>query len=586
MAWLKRTHNCAQLRASDEGREVVLNGWVDSRRDHGNLVFVDLRDLFGKTQIVFSPDRSGEAHKLAQELKSEYVIAIKGIVKRRLPGKENKEIPTGEIEVHATQLQILSEAKTLPFEITNNHFPSEELRLRYRYLDMRRKFMQKNFLFRHRLLQEIRAHFTSSGFMEIETPYMIKNTPGGARNFLVPSRSQPGTFFALAESPQIFKQLFMISGFDKYFQIARCFRDEDLRADRQPEFTQLDIEMSFVDEDDVMETVEDAMKEIFKRLLKIDIITPFEKLSYEESLKSYGTDKPDIRFGMKLVELTDLFYQSSFNIFRCAIDEGGMVKCINVPDGARLSRAQLDQYEKDLLKMGAKGLLWLKIQEKPSSPIAKYLSEKELQGIITKTGAQKGDLILISAGSRDLVNLSLSFLRENLAKSLGLINQKEFKFCWVKDFPLFEEGKEGELLSRHHPFTSPRDEDLEILEQNPLKVRAKAYDLILNGVEIGGGSIRIHKSELQKRIFRLLGFSEQEFSSKFGFFLEALQYGAPPHGGIALGLDRLAMLMLGLDSIRDVIPFPKTQTASCLLSGAPTRVPKEHLEELGIKTNT
>jgi aspartyl-tRNA synthetase len=580
---LKRTHPCGALRAPDEGKTVVLNGWVAGRRNFGRLIFVDLRDRTGRTQVLFSPDRAPGLVAAADQLKAEYVVAVKGIVRRRDADTINAKLPTGEIEVDAVELEVLNEAKTPPFEISDHLDVSEETRLQYRYLDLRRPAMQRNIITRHRITHAIRESMNQQGFLDIETPYLVKFTPGGARNFLVPSRLYPGKFFALAESPQIFKQLFMVAGYDRYFQIARCFRDEDLRADRQVEFTQLDLEMSFVQPDDVMSVVEEAVRHVWKTVLGVDIAVPFERISYAESTRIYGVDKPDLRFGMKIWDVTTAVAGSGFKVFSEAAS-AGVVRGLTGPGCAKFTRKESDALETFAKGFGAKGLVQLRVEEggKLAGGAVKFLKEPELSAIRTASGASPGDLLLLVADEEEKAAAVLGALRNHLRDRLGLVKEGDNRFCWVVEFPMFEKTDEG-IGARHHPFTSPKDEDLGILESDPLKVKAKAYDLVLNGVELGGGSIRIHRRDIQHRIFKLLGLSEEYLKDRFGFLLQAFEYGAPPHGGIALGIDRMAMLVLGLDNIRDVLTFPKTQRAVDLMTGAPGTVTEKQLKELHIR---
>ncbi len=582
---LKRTHTCGELRPADVGKTVVLNGWVDARRDFGKLVFVDLRDRYGRTQVLFSPDRSQPIHDQAARLRGETVIAVRGVVARRDADTVNPKIATGEIEVDVQELEILNESRTPPFEINDRLTGAEELRLQYRYLDLRRPSMQRNIVTRHRIVQVIREHMDAQGFIDIETPYMVKFTPGGARNFVCPSRLYPGKFFALAESPQIFKQLFMVSGLDRYYQIARCFRDEDLRADRQMEFTQLDIEMSFVEREDVMAAVEGAVSAVWKRLLGIDLATPFPRLTYDEAERDYGTDKPDLRFDLRIFDVSEAVKDAEFKVFSETVGKGGVVRGIRVPGGGAFSRKEIESLETHCKGIGAKGLVSLKIDEggKASGPSAKFFTEAHLAAVARASGAKPGDLLLFVADGEEKAASVLGGLRLVLRDKLKLVKDGEYRFCWVVDFPMFEVGEDGKVGAKHHPFTSPKDEYLEVLEKEPMKVRAKAYDLVLNGVELGGGSIRIHRRDVQQRIFALLGLSEEYTRDRFGFLLDAFEYGAPPHGGIALGIDRLAMLVLGLDNIRDVITFPKTQSTVDLMTGAPGTITEKMLKELHIR---
>lgn len=581
----KKTHDCGCLRISDVGQEVVLSGWVNVRRDHGGLIFVDLRDREGITQVVFNPQIDDAAHIIAHQLRSEYVIAVKGVVQARPLGTVNPNLITGQIEVLVYEVEILNTSKTPPFEIEDKLDASEDLRLRYRYLDLRRPKIQKNLIFRHHLCQKIREFLDRHRFIEIETPFLIKSTPEGARDYLVPSRVNPGRFYALPQSPQLFKQILMIAGFDRYFQIVRCFRDEDLRADRQPEFTQLDIEASFIDEEEIFELVEGLVVYIFREVLKREIQRPFFRLKYKEAMERFGTDKPDTRFGLEIVDVTEIVKESDFQVFKRAIEKGGQVKGIKVSSLEDISKGEIDYLTSLATLYGAKGLAYFKVKEgRCDSPIAKFFDADIQRRILDSLKAEEGDLLLFVADDFRIVSESLGNLRLHLGKRLNLIPDGTFEFLWVIHHPLVEYDEEEERFkAMHHPFTSPLAEDFPSLEKNPLEVRARAYDLILNGVEIGGGSIRIHQEEIQKQIFGLLGISPREAEEKFGFLLEAFTYGAPPHGGIALGLDRLLRIMLNLDSIREVIAFPKTQSATCLMTGAPFEATQQQLKELNIR---
>lgn len=581
---LKRTHMCGELRENHVGQNVVLMGWVQKRRDLGGLVFADLRDRTGIVQVVFGEEINKEAFIKAQELRSEYVIAVIGeVVLREAP---NPNIPTGMIEVKGKELRILSESETPPIYIKENLDASEAIRLKYRYLDLRRPDLQRNIIIRHKAAKVVRDFMDENGFLEIETPMLTKSTPEGARDYLVPSRNFPGKFYALPQSPQIFKQLLMVSGFDRYFQIVRCFRDEDLRANRQPEFTQIDIEMSFVDIDDVIDLNERLMKRLFKEILNIDIPTPFPRITYKEAMERYGSDKPDIRFGLELVDISDEVKESNFKVFKDTVANGGTVRGINAKGCAEFSRKEIDKLEELVKTYGAKGLAWIALKEgEIKSPIAKFLSEEELNAIKNKMQAEIGDLLLIVADKPKTVFASLGALRLELGRKLELIgpNNKEFKFLWVTEFPLLEyDEEEGRYVAMHHPFTSPMDDDIELLETNPEKVRAKAYDMVLNGEEIGGGSIRIHDTKLQERMFKALGLTMEKAYEKFGFLLEAFKFGPPPHGGLAFGFDRIVMFLTGTDNIKDVIAFPKNQNAACPLTNAPSEVDEKQLDELGI----
>lgn len=579
----KRTDMCGNLRIGDTGREVVLNGWISKKRNLGGLIFCDLRDRSGIAQIVFTDKVKKEIFEAADELKSEYVIGAKGKVVER--ESKNKELPTGDIEVIVDEFKIYSASETPPIYIKDDDNVDENLRLKYRYLDLRKSKMQKNMETRHKVAICARNFFDQEGFIEVETPTLIKPTPEGARDYLIPSRVNHGRFYALPQSPQMFKQILMVSGLDRYYQIARCYRDEDLRADRQPEFTQIDMELSFVEPDDIIEIQERFLQKLFKEVLDVDVQIPFARLTYDEAMERYGSDKPDTRFGFELKELGDIVADCDFKVFTGALESGGMVKAININGGAdKFSRKDIDKLQEKIKSYGAKGLAWLKVSgDGVSSPIAKFFDDDKMNEILSRLEASAGDLILIVADSAKVVYDSLGFLRRDIASTLGLLNDSQFNFLWVTDFPLFEYSEEdGRYYAMHHPFTCPRDEDIEKLETAPGEVKAKAYDIVLNGVELGGGSIRIHDRKLQQKMFKSLGLSDEEVNEKFGFMLEAFKYGTPPHGGLAYGLDRLVMLMLGESSIREVIAFPKNQNAQCLMSEAPGEIEQEQLDELAI----
>ena len=582
--WRKMA-DCNSLRAEDVGREAVLMGWVQRRRDHGGLIFVDLRDREGITQVVFDPQIGEEAHERAGVLRSEYVIAVKGKTRFRPEGMANPKLPTGEIEVAATELRILNSSKTPPFQVEDDVEASENIRLKYRYLDLRRPKLFHNLLLRHKVAQLTRGYFNELGFIEVETPVLTRSTPEGARDYLVPSRVNTGKFFALPQSPQLFKQILMVAGFERYYQIVKCFRDEDLRADRQPEFTQLDLEMSFIREEDIFVIIEGWIDRIFRELKAVSLDFPFPRMTYSEAMERYGTDRPDTRFGLPLTEVTGIVAESEFQVFRQAVERGGIVKALRVPGGKDLSRKELDDLIDFVKIFGAQGMAWIKIQpEGWQSPITKFLQQGVQRALEQRLGIETGDVILFVADQRKIVNDSLGNLRVRLGQQLGLIDPDEFNFVWITDFPLVQwDHEEKRYTSVHHPFTSPVESDMGLIETQPEKVRSRAYDLVLNGTEIGGGSIRIHQWEVQRRVFDALGISAEEAQEKFGFLLEALQLGAPPHGGVAFGLDRLVMLLCGASSIRDVIAFPKTQKATCLMTNAPSEADVNQLLELCVK---
>nr|WP_302600191.1 aspartate--tRNA ligase [uncultured Cellulosilyticum sp.] len=584
MHGLKRTHRCTELSAANVGQEVVVMGWVQRRRNLGQILFITLRDRSGLLQLSFNENTEKELFEKASTLRSEYVIAARGMVVSR-GADANKSMQTGDIEIDVKELRILSEAETTPFEILENIDTKEELRLKYRYLDLRRPDVQKNLILRSKVTQSVRRFLETEGFIEVETPILQKSTPEGARDYLVPSRVHPGHFYALPQSPQLFKQLLMVSGFDRYFQIAKCFRDEDLRADRQPEFTQIDMELSFVEPEDVMAVNERLIQAVFKEALDVDVQLPIQKMTYKEAMDRFGSDKPDLRFGVELQDLTDVVKGCGFAVFENAIAAGGTVRAINAKGMGDLGRKQIDALVKYGQDFGAKGVAWhqIKTDGEEKSSFAKFLSEETLAAIKEKMGADKDDLILVVADKPSVVFATLGALRLEVARRLDLINKDEFRFVWITEFPLLEYDEEaGRYVAMHHPFTMPMDEDLDLMETNPGAVRAKAYDLALNGCELGGGSIRIYQNDVQKRMFNLLGFTDEQAEERFGFLLNAFKYGVPPHGGLAFGLDRMIMLMCKADSIRDVIAFPKVKDASCLMTNAPDVVDQVQLDELSI----
>ena len=591
-----KSHSCGELSKKDVGAEVTLAGWVDRRRDHGRLIFIDLRDREGVVQVVFNPETSASCHKVASEMRSEYVIRVSGEVALRPRGTENPKLPTGDIEVIARNTDILNPSKTPPFYINEDIEVEESLRLKYRYLDLRRARMMKNLLLRHRVVKFIRDFLDAKGFIEVETPILIKSTPEGARDYLVPSRIHPGKFYALPQSPQQLKQLLMVAGVEKYFQIARCFRDEDTRADRQPEFTQLDLEMSFVEEEDIFSLMEELFTSMVEKLKpEMRVLKPFPRLTYAEAMERYGTDKPDLRFGLELGDLTDIAAQSEFSIFRSAIAEGGKVKGICAPGCGGYSRRQLDELNKLVQSLGAGGLVTMSLGtaggslndltiEMVKSVAARFLTLDQIKKMAHRLGADRGDLLLIVAGKPKLVDMTLSELRQEMGHRLKLADPNLLAFAFIVAFPLLDRNEETGLWEpMHHPFTAPRDEDVPLLDSAPEKVRAKHYDLVCNGCEIAGGSLRIYTSELQRKLFRLLGYSDEEVEERFGHLLEAFDYGAPPHGGIAPGIDRIVMLLAGEETIREVIAFPKNQSAADLTFDAPSPVSEEQLAELHLR---
>ena len=586
LAGMKRTHSCGALTAADAGTEVILCGWVSRQRDHGGLIFIDLRDRSGTVQLVFSPEINQAALLKADGVRTEYVLSVRGAVRLRSPETVNPAMETGAIEVCGEEVRILNPAKTPPFYIQDNVDVDETVRLKYRYLDLRRPEMQHNLILRHRVAKTMRDFFDSRDFIEVETPMLTKSTPEGARDYLVPSRVNPGKFYALPQSPQIFKQILMVAGYERYFQIVRCFRDEDLRADRQPEFTQLDVEMSFVERDDVLAIMEKMIAEVFKVAISAELALPMRRLSYDEAMQKYGSDKPDLRFDMEIFDLSEAMRGSDFKVFESVLAAGGKIKGINVKGNAAIPRRELDGLVNYVGQYGAKGLAWIGYTaEGLKSQISKFFSEEQLEKIRLTAQAEEGDLVLIIADKPAVAVNAMGQLRLEMARRMNLIDPDKLAFAWVLDFPMFEyDEEEKRYVAMHHPFTSPRDEDIQYLETDPGRIKAKAYDMVLNGTEIGGGSIRIFQRDVQEKVFKAIGLTEEEANEKFGYLLEAFEFGTPPHGGIAFGLDRLIMLMAKRSSIRDVIAFPKTQSATDLMSQAPSEVSLRQLKELSIRT--
>jgi len=584
---MKRTHHCCELSAADIGREVVLMGWASHRRDHGGVIFVDLRDREGITQIVFNSEISPEVHAKAQEIRSEYVLGVKGKVIARPQDMINPNMKTGSVEVIISELRIFSRARTPIFQIEDRTEASESVRLEYRYLDLRRSQLKNNLIARHKATLAVRNYLDTRGFIDIETPFLTRSTPEGARDYLVPSRVNPGNFYALPQSPQLFKQLLMIAGFDRYYQIVKCFRDEDLRADRQPEFTQIDVELSFVTEEEIMEIAEGMIVTIFKKVLDMDLVTPFPRMTYDDAMARFGIDRPDIRFGLELCDVSDIVKDTGFKVFANAVKTGGPVKAVNAKGCSAFTRKQIDELTEFAAIYKAKGLAWIRIKEDEwQSPIAKFFTDAEKEALRQRLGLEIGDIVFFVADTAKITNEALGQLRNELARRLNLISDNTFSFTWVTHFPLVEyDETEKRYQALHHPFTSPLEEDIEKIETDPLSVKSRAYDLVLNGIEIGGGSIRIHSTDLQTKVFNCLGINEAEANEKFGFLIKALASGAPPHGGIAFGLDRLIMLLMKEDSIRNVIAFPKTQKASCPMTEAPSKPSAAQLMELGIKVS-
>lgn len=585
MSGLRRNHGCGTLTNKDKGKEVVLAGWVQRRRDHGGLIFVDLRDRTGVVQVVFNPSINSGVHAQAEHVRSEYVLAVKGRVEARPEGTVNPHLKTGEIEVITEEMEILNSARTPPFEIEDDIDVEEGLRLKYRYLDLRRPEMVTNLVLRHQVVRTVREFLNKNGFLEIETPILTKSTPEGARDFLVPSRLQPGHFYALPQSPQLFKQILMVAGMERYYQIARCFRDEDLRADRQPEHTQIDLEMSFISQDEIIALMEEMIKTVFRETLGIKLETPFLRKTYRDAMETFGTDKPDLRYGLGLKDVSDVFRGSQFRVFAQALEKDGTIKAIKLSGEDEPGRSEMDELIEVAKKLGASGLVWLYFKNgEIKSPVSKFISDAERAKLEQQIEAKPGDLLLLVADKPDVANEVLGNLRVVLAKNRGLADKKGFKFVWIIEPPLVEyDEEEKRFKALHHPFTLPTQESLNLMEKEPMQAKAEAYDIVLNGVEIGGGSLRIHKRAVQEKMFRLLGLGDEEAREKFGFLLEAFEFGTPPHGGIAFGLDRLVMLMAGRKSIRDVIAFPKSQSATDLMTRAPDEVSDSQLKELHIK---
>ena len=581
----KRTHRCGELTADLIGQDVCVMGWVQRRRDHGGLIFIDLRDREGIVQLALDPDRDAESHKKAEQIRNEFVVAARGKVSARPEGTVNPKMKTGEVEIEISEMLILNSSETPPFMLDEYTEVAENIRLKYRFLDLRRPALQNNLMLRHLVAKTVRNYLDGEGFIEVETPVLTKSTPEGARDYLVPSRVNVGKFYALPQSPQLFKQLLMVAGFDRYFQIVKCFRDEDLRADRQPEFTQIDCELSFVSRDDVVSVMEGMVAKVFKEAIGVDVALPMPRLTYQEAMDRFGVDNPDMRFDLELINITDLVAGSQFKVFADVAANDGLVKALNAKGCATFSRKELDDLTEFVKIYGAKGLAWVKVTEDGwQSPIAKFFTPAELEALDARLDAKVGDLLLFMADTPKVANEALGRLRGHLGQKLGLADKSNYKFVWITDFPLLEwDEEENRHVAVHHPFTSPMEEDIPLLDSEPGKARAQAYDLVLNGSEVGGGSIRIHDQAVQSRMFELLGIGNEEAREKFGFLLDALSFGAPPHGGIAFGLDRLMMILTGADSIRDVIAFPKTQKATCLLSDAPNEVAEKQLRELGIR---
>ncbi len=582
---IKRDIYCGEVTEAQKGKDVAINGWLDTRRDHGGVIFLDIRDKFGKVQVVFDPEINKALHEIAHKLRSEYVLGIRGRVRERPEGTKNPKLKTGMVEIVASEVEVFNPSLPLPFPIDESAEVNEDLRLKYRYIDLRRPKILNNLIIRHRLTKMIRDYLDANHFVDVETPVLFKSTPEGARDYLVPSRVNPGTFFALPQSPQMLKQILMVAGLDRYYQIVRCFRDEDLRADRQPEFTQVDIEMSFIEEDDIMGHCENFIRDTFEKLMGIKLPRPFARMKCGQAMEEYGTDKPDTRFGLKLKTVTEVFDGSDFKIFAETVKNGGVVKALNFKGaGAKLSRKDIDDLAGFAIKQGAGGMAWIKFMDKPESPIAKFLSDDRMKKLMDEMKVEKTDVVFFMADKKDKVNDILSRVRLHIGGKYGMIDPGKFEFLWVVEFPLLAyNAEEKRYEPNHHPFTAPNQADIALLDSEPQKVRARAYDMVLNGTEIGGGSIRIHDSGLQKKLFNIINIDDVGAEKKFGFLLEALKYGAPPHGGLAFGLDRMAMIITGSQSIRDVIAFPKTAKAQCLLSNAPSEVEQKQLKELSIK---